>query len=527
MKITKTRRVIMYYKIKKLKGRLKVSQISRKLGISRKTVYFYMRMSDDQFYEWNRQANKKKLKLYDYEDFVKGLLEGQSDFSAAQIQDRLLELEPGLVVGSKTVYNFVKHIRKKYHIPKPVINRRPYEPSEAVAYGEQAQVDFGSYSIVDDDGGKQKIHFMCMVLSASRHKFVYFQESAFTAATAIVAHEKSFAYFEGIPKSILYDQDSVFVVDENSGDFLLTEAFQKYVSQRKFIPDFCRKSDPETKGKIESVVKYTKYNFLRGRPYKGIDSLNREGVGWLNRTANAKVHGTTRRVPKEEWEKEKAHLWPYFPLNLPESLQCYELRKDNSVSYKGNLYTVPRGTFQEKSQQVWLKELTGSLWIYLPATETEKKELLTKHSIPEGKGNIVRNNDHKRDKSRKVKELTEQVAGLFSDTQAAGSYLKELHRIKNRYMRDQLVVMEKALENTPRVIADQALEFCRKYQVYSAGDFKAVVEHLRHQAQAQKASTDPDKPPAIQLLHDNEALLRALPHYSKIQTYQQIFQNDL
>ncbi len=115
--------------------------------------------------------------------------------------------------------------------------------------------------------------------------------------------------------------------------------------------------------------------------------------------------------------------------------------------------------------------------------------------------------------------------GLFSDTEAADNYLKELYRIKNRYMRDQLLVLQKALEDTPRSVADQALEFCQKHQVYSAGDFKAVVEHLRHQGHI-RASTAKDKAKTIQLLHDNEALLRALPHYSKIQTYQQIFQND-
>lgn len=49
------------------------------------------------------------------------------------------------------------------------------------------------------------------------------------------------------------------------GDLVLTTKFQSFVKEQHFLPVFCRKADPESKGKVENVVKYVKGNFLSGR----------------------------------------------------------------------------------------------------------------------------------------------------------------------------------------------------------------------------------------------------------------------
>jgi transposase len=42
--------------------------------------------------------------------------------------------------------------------------------------------------------------------------------------------EKAFKYITGIPDEIVYDQDKVFIVSENHGDIILTQAFRAYTS---------------------------------------------------------------------------------------------------------------------------------------------------------------------------------------------------------------------------------------------------------------------------------------------------------
>jgi hypothetical protein len=82
----------------------------------------------------------------------------------------------------------------------------------------------------------------------------------------------------------------------------------------------CRKSDPESKGKVENVVKYVKQNFLYNRSFTDIDSLNTEALAWLGRTANSLPHRSTKKRPVEEWEIEKPYLNHFHPLPLPGSI---------------------------------------------------------------------------------------------------------------------------------------------------------------------------------------------------------------
>jgi hypothetical protein len=38
-----------------------------------------------------------------------------------------------------------------------------------------------------------------------------------------------FAFYEGIPEEIVFDQDCTLLRDENHGDLLLTDEFSRYV----------------------------------------------------------------------------------------------------------------------------------------------------------------------------------------------------------------------------------------------------------------------------------------------------------
>lgn len=92
------------------------------------------------------------------------------------------------------------------------------------------------------------------------------------------------------------------------GDLFLTHGFRKFVREVGFKPIFCRKSDPESKGKVENVVKY---NFLRGRTFTTIDALNQKSVSRLERTGNGCVHAATRLIPSEVFKTEEEYLKPY------------------------------------------------------------------------------------------------------------------------------------------------------------------------------------------------------------------------
>jgi len=108
----------------------------------------------------------------------------------------------------------------------------------------------------------------------------------------------------------------------------------------------CRRSDPESKGRIEAVIKYLKHGFAANRTFTDISAWNQSCLDWLARTANQKVHGTTKKVPAEVFALEKQYLRPVPSLwSLPTDSVTRTVRKDNTILYKSNRYSVPIGTY--------------------------------------------------------------------------------------------------------------------------------------------------------------------------------------
>ena len=288
MKIYEVERIMMWYKIHNLLSkRCKISQIARILGIHRSTVFRYCRMSEVEFLSRPSSGGNHPGKLGNYEQYVQETLRKYPGLSAIQVVDCIKEYDPSKPsVSNKTIYNFVCKVRKKYDIPKVPPSTRIYEKLPDTPYGQEAQVDFGEAWMRKENGISIKIYFFAIVLSRSRYKYVYFSKTPFRTETAIYAHELAFQFWQGKPRKIIYDQDKIFIHRENLGDYILTKAFHVFVKEQHFQPVFCRKADPESKGKIENVVKYVKKNFLFGRTFHDIDSLHREVLALLERTGN-------------------------------------------------------------------------------------------------------------------------------------------------------------------------------------------------------------------------------------------------
>lgn len=464
---------IMYYEIHKL-NRLgfSASKIGRHLVLDARTVSKYLLMSEQDYEHSLLLFSERKKILSPYEDFVKEKLSQFQDTSAAQIHDWLLEHHQNLPqVDSRTVYNFVMFVRRKHNIPI-VPAEREYFPVEASPYGEQAQVDFGDYNLRFAEGNRKKVKFFVMILSRSRMKFLLFSDKPFTSQNVATAHENAFAFFGGVPKTIVYDQDRAMIVDENIGDVILTATFKQYIKARNFKLHFCRKSDPQSKGKVENAVGYIKKNFLYNRIYSDIETLNTEAIAWLGRTANFLPHNFTKKSPQSEYRIEKEHLNPYTPLITEnKEIKMYHLRKTNTIAYKGNFYTVPMGTYKGTGTRVIVKENNNTIEIY-----TLKEELICIHSISSGKGQTIANTNHRRDTSKSLDELFNQTVHFFSNENLVKTYLQKIKETFPRYTRDHLQVILKAVTDVDKTVADKTLEFCLTNTLINANEFQQVLQ---------------------------------------------------
>jgi transposase len=501
---------MMYHEIQRLEREgLRPSQIASYLVMDTRTVKKILLMSEAGYENYLEQLSQRAKKLAPFEKFVKERLEDCPMASAAQVKDWLMEYHPELKkVCDKTVYNFVLYVREEHRIPR-VFEGREYRMIEELPYGKQVQADFGEFNMTDVEGHRRKVYFLAMVMARSRYKHVTFQDHPFATEEVCVAHDKAFEYFGGYPEVIVYDQDKLLLVKENAGDLILTSTFASYTSGKPFRLHFCRKSDPQSKGKVENVVKYIKYNFLRGRKYHDIHVLNSQAIEWLERTANAKIHCTTRLVPRQEWLTEKECLQPVQRMYEPRTeLSTYHVRKDNTISFKGSLYSLPDGTYRKNNNQI-LVDVQGEELLIFDTSHNE----IARHKISLIKGVLVKNNNHYRDTSIKISEKIVQVAQYFSNTSSATEYLERIQKELPRYIRDQINIIEKCCKQYIQSDLDLAMNYCVENAIYKAADFAAVIKSIT----VAPASDLPSLSPTALTRH------RIIPQKSDISDYKPIF----
>ena len=137
-----------------------------------------------------------------------------------------------------------------------------------------AQVDFGEATGVIG-GVRQKIHFLCMDLPQSDACFVkaYPRE---TTEAFLDGHVSGFAFFGGVPLSILYDNTKIAVAKIcGEGQRERTRVFTELTSHYLFRDRFGRPGKGNDKGKVEGLVKHARLNFMTPVPEAAsFDDLN-------------------------------------------------------------------------------------------------------------------------------------------------------------------------------------------------------------------------------------------------------------
>lgn len=469
----------MWYKCKELSSEgLNTAQISRSTGLNVKTVRKYLGMTQAEF-EASGSYRRMYVRLLDpYEEAVTGWLRGCPELSASQVYDRLREHYPGACPGVsvRTVYNFVCQVRSKQGLPKPSPRVRVYSKIEETPNGKYAQADFGEAWMERERGGRVKVYFFVMVLCRSRCKFVFVNMLPFTSALATYVHELAFEYFGGKPEAIIYDQDAVLIRRENLGDYEMAREFGAFVSREGFRPVFCRKGDPESKGKVENVVKYVKGNFLRGRKFVSVEQLNEECKSWLERTGNGLPHGSTGLVPAEELEIEKAHLTQYhgLPFYPASSMRECTVRKDNTIQYRSNLYSVRPGTYHGQGTKVWAEERDGRLDLY----DYETGKLVVSHQLAEGSHGYVLDESHRRAPRSYTGPLEHKVLDYCGGSPLLWQWLEAMRRDRARYYKEGLNVLHRGMHNYEPSLFLEAVGTCLDRGVYNARDLLSLCGRL-------------------------------------------------
>jgi len=309
-------------------------EAARVFGLSRETVAKMCRFSAPPGYVRTRAPDKPKLGALI--PVIDAILEGdrtapgKQQHTAKRIFERLRD-EHGYGGGYTVVKDYVRRAKAR--------GRETFVP---LAHPPgHAQVDFGE-AVAVIGGVRQKIHFFCLDLPQSDGCFVkaYPRE---TTEAFLDGHVSSFAFFGGVPLSILYDNTKIAVARIcGDGKRERTRAFTELVSHYLFQDRFGRPGKGNDKGKVEGLVKFSRSNFMTPIPVAvSFEALNAKLADHCRRRQSEKA-GRHAETIGERLAADLAALRD-LPATALEPCEKRIARVSSTalVRYRGNDYSVP------------------------------------------------------------------------------------------------------------------------------------------------------------------------------------------
>jgi transposase len=358
---------------------LSIRAISRLTGYCRKTVRKYLIQPDSVPVYGPREKQPGKLEGF------KPYLEDRMRAGVWNARVLLRELRERGYSGGYTL--LTDWLRPQRESARMVAVRRFETPP-----GKQAQVDWGHLGTLEINGEERKLWGFTFTLGYSRTMMA---EAAVDQklGTLLRMHEEAFRQLGGVPEEILYDRmKTVWLDTDERGEIVWHPVFLDFARYWGFTPRLCRPYRAQTKGKVESGVKYIRRNFLcglQGREPSCLSDLNGQLRSWVWEVANQRVHGTTHEQVSARWDVDQRSLQP-LDGRPPYPYIDDELRKvarDAYVSWQGSRYSVP---WEYAGRSVWVRECGRDVEVQYG------RERIAVHSQAQRKHAVVTQTEHHR-----------------------------------------------------------------------------------------------------------------------------------
>ncbi len=467
----------MYEKIQTFKrlGYSK-SEIASEMEIDPKTVARYYAMDERDFRSYQKEQmfqdkvlekyEKDILKVYEKNEFKK--------LNMSSVYDYLEEKYGDLPGNEQTLRNYISYLIQTDKL-KLDENVRTYSKVPQLPYGKQMQLDFGQYRCKS----RLVLYIFAALLSASRYKYVVFQDHPFRTVEVISHLLNCFDYFAGCPEEIVIDQDSLMVVSENYGDIIYTNDFKYFIEEQEVRMYVCRKADPESKGKIETLIKYAKNNFLKIRDFQSAEEANISVSSWLTRRANGKISQATKKIPALLISYERESLKPLKnSIFRKDSLMGREKRNVNEkaqISVNACGYQLPL-KYKNKTVEIYVTK--QKLFVFDLYTGEE----IVEYSLSPIPGKLICKRAFKREKDKTVKELKDFTATMF-EQENWKRFTETNFKAFPRYVRDQCLEAKRYFlrKDIEQDILDKALLFCIENDTPSFSNLIDTYTHFKRE----------------------------------------------
>ena len=355
---------------------MSIVAISNLTGYDRKTIRKYLLKSTPPLYAVRPSATSK---LEPFKPYLNERLKA----GVWNAQVLLRELRERSYQGG---YTILKDWLKPQRESATMVAVRRFETPP----GRQAQVDWGHLGSLAGHGEERRLWGFAITLGYSR-MMVAEAATDQKLGTLLRMHEMAFRQWGAVPEEILYDRmKTVWAGTDERGEIIWNAAFFDFARYWGFTPRLCRPYRAQTKGKIESGVKYIRRNFLcglLGREPSSLADFNAELRRWVAEVANQRVHGTTREQVLLRFDEDQFAMQP---VNQRADYPYLEddprrVARDAYVAWKGSRYSVP---WEYAGRQVQVRECGTDLEVFCGA------DRIATHAVADGHHSVITNRRH-------------------------------------------------------------------------------------------------------------------------------------
>lgn len=258
--------------------------------------------------------------------------------------------------------------------------------------GQEAQIDFGLMgTVTDGEGKRRRVWALIVTLSSSRYMHVW---PTFTQTVEDVCAglDAAWRFFGGVPKHVILDNASSMVVRASKIDPTLNRTFRDYADARHIFADTARVRHPRDKARVENQVPYVRERWFAGEVFTAdLTEIRRHAQAWCRDVAGARVHGTTRQVPRDAYDRdERSHMQPApaEPFDVPH-WSAPKVHQDHHVQVLKALYSVPTRyigrTLDARADRTSVRLYLGTELIKVHPRKPEGKRSTDPKDFPPGR----------------------------------------------------------------------------------------------------------------------------------------------
>ena len=277
---------------------------------------------------------QRQSKLDRFKPRIDELIKRYPRLSAIRVLEEIAKGEDGYRGGITLVRDYLRTIRPaRGRVYREVF----YDPGEAV------QVDWGECGRLKIGATSRRVSVLVAVLCYSRLCYIEFSLSERKADFyRCIVHALEF--FGGCPRKIIFDNLKAAVVSGSGRQAGLHPEFLELCGHFYLLPVACAARDPESKGMVETNVRYVKRNALQGRDDELTcwDDYQALAVYWRDGVANVRIHETTRERPVDRFRNEQPALRPLpaIPFSTDEVVSVV-VNTHARIRFDSNRYSVP------------------------------------------------------------------------------------------------------------------------------------------------------------------------------------------